>query len=96
MTLHEVMLAGRNKLRQAGVPSSEADIQWIVCAITHFNRVQLAINKEQILSPAQVKNKGMGFPPLHARAAAIYSGQPELYEYKSADGQPSINSAARN
>ena len=55
MTLHEVMLAGRNKLRQAGVPSPEADIQWIVCAITHFNRVQLAINKEQIISPAQVE-----------------------------------------
>ena len=49
MTLHEVMLAGRNKLRQAGVPNPETDIQWIVCAITHFNRVQLAINKEQVL-----------------------------------------------
>lgn len=30
MTLHEVMLAGRNKLREAGVNSPEADIQWIV------------------------------------------------------------------
>ena len=56
MTLHEVMLAGRNKLRQAGVPNPETDIQWIVCAITHFNRVQRAINKEQVLSPAQVEN----------------------------------------
>ena len=55
MTLHEVMLAGRNKLREAGVNSPEADIQWIVCAVTHFNRVQLAINKEQLLTPAQVE-----------------------------------------
>lgn len=55
MTLHEVMLAGRNKLRQAGVPNPETDIQWIVGAVTHFNRVQLSINKEQVLSESQVE-----------------------------------------
>ena len=49
MTLDQLIKEQKNKLDAAGVPGAESDLHWIIGAVTHFNRVQLIINKEFIL-----------------------------------------------
>ena len=54
MTLDQLLREQGNKLEAAGVSGAEADLHWIVGAVTHFNRVQLIINKEFILPQKQI------------------------------------------
>ncbi len=55
MTLDQLIKEQKSKLDQAGVSGASADLQWIVGAVTHFNRVQIMINRELILSEQQVQ-----------------------------------------
>lgn len=55
MTLDELIKQQRGLLEEAGVHGANADLQWIVSAVTHFNRVQLMINREFLLPEKQIE-----------------------------------------
>ena len=55
MTLDQLMTEQKQRLKEAGIPTPETDIQWIVGAVTHFNRVQLMINRDFIMPQKQVE-----------------------------------------
>lgn len=55
MTVGEIIKKGRAELEKAQVPDAAVDILWIVGAVTRYNRVQLSINRDIILSEEMVQ-----------------------------------------